>query len=93
MATLDALDAAIAALIQAAGERLQTNVVAELQAATPVDTGFAASSWIPAVPFDLPGGGVISNNAKYIRRLNAGWSKQAAAGFVRVAIAQGVAIS
>lgn len=85
-------------------------VQAELQIATPVDTGFARANWqltvgapasgevgltggdLPPVTYRIDQGPVfITNNAEYIRLLNAGWSKQAEAGFVQLAIARGVA--
>jgi hypothetical protein len=51
------------------------NVVKNLKAATPVDTGFARDSW------KVSEGGIV-NDAAYIAELNAGTSKQAPAYFV-----------
>ena len=95
-------------------------ITSELITHTPVDTGFARSSWVPSIgepvesnlladpseirevaaeqnagmaqilSYELDQGPVyITNQARYIERLNKGSSKQAPSGFVERAIAKG----
>ncbi len=55
-------------------EKVQS-LISALEAATPVDTGFAKSQW------RLEGNSIV-NDADYINQLNAGSSKQAPEYFV-----------
>jgi len=65
-------------------ERNVSAMIAELEAATPVDTGFAASRWESKGFFPSMR---VENDASYIERLNQGSSKQAPAFFVeRIAL-------
>lgn len=52
-----------------------SDIVRELEEATPVDTGFAKASWVAV-------DNVIFNTAEYIEKLNTGSSKQAPAHFI-----------
>lgn len=52
---------------------------------TPVDTGFAASSWEVQLDADLA---VFFNNAEYASFLDEGWSKQAPEGMTEPALAE-----
>jgi hypothetical protein len=58
------------------GDEAKKALVTELQAATPVDTGYAKSRW------EINSDGDIVNDAEYIERLNAGSSQQAPAYFI-----------
>ena len=106
MSTAAEIAATLTRAVEAEVVRIATNVHAELIEATPVDTGFAASSWQLSIGTPAegtgPGGSLdgytldqgsafATNNASYIQRLNAGHSAQAPAGFVEQAIARGVA--
>lgn len=68
------IDSIKAAMDTARVKALDT-IVADLQAATPVDTGYAQSRW-------KHDGVSITNDAPYIEELNAGHSKQAPAYFI-----------
>lgn len=52
---------------------------------TPVDTGFAASSWEVQLDVDLA---VFFNNAEYSSYLDEGWSQQAPDGITDVALVE-----
>lgn len=71
-------------LKQEFGRRL----VEKLRAATPVDTGYARSRWVVAELGDQID---VLNDAPYIMRLNDGWSKQQAAGFIERCIDETIA--
>lgn len=58
------------------------------QGGTPVDTGNARGRWVVAELGDQID---IINDAPYIMRLNDGWSKQAAAGFIEACIDEAIA--
>ncbi len=70
---------AIARQFEHVQRELAHRLVAKLRDATPVDTGNARSRWVVA---ELGGHIDVINDAPYIMRLNDGWSKQAAAGFI-----------
>lgn len=62
--------------------RLEAEAAArDLAAATPEDTGFAATHWT-VVPLGLGKGYAIRNPADYLRQLNQGSSQQAGARFI-----------
>ncbi|MFO7482451.1 hypothetical protein [Oceanibaculum nanhaiense] len=70
---------ALEAEIAETRDRLAASLLAELRAATPVETGRAREGW------HLTETG-IRNDVPYVGRLNAGSSRQAPAGFVEAAI-------
>lgn len=63
------------------------SMVRDLEAATPVDTGYAKSRWnTKEVGNDFS----VENDAEYIQHLNMGTSKQAPSHFIeRIALAYG----
>lgn len=60
--------------------RVREQVLRELIAATPVDTGEAASSWVSRVETEERF--LLENDEDYIKFLNAGSSRQAGARFI-----------
>jgi len=72
-------------------KRVVGNMVEELKARTPIDTGNARNSWSS---YETGNGVNVENSAEYIQYLNNGSSKQAPARFVEgVAIKYGTPIS
>ena len=68
--------------------KASASMIAELRAATPVDTGHARDSWSARVTGDNKV--VVENSVDYIEHLNEGSSKQAPAHFVeRIALKYG----
>lgn len=59
--------------------RIANAAIAELQEATPVDTGFAASNWSYRVQGKTI---ILENDTAYIELLNKGSSQQAPAFFI-----------
>lgn len=59
---------------------------------TPIDTGRARASWGSDIWIESDGGKTIEqgSNVPYFQRLNEGWSKQAPAGFVEIAVEQAI---
>lgn len=76
---LDETGADLEAAIAETRDNLAANLLQELRAATPVETGRARDGWRR----DATG---IRNDVPYVGRLNAGSSRQAPAGFVEAAI-------
>lgn len=66
--------------------KLGLDIIRYLQAANPVDTTFSRGRWI-YIPVTVPfGTGKVTNDAYYILYLNAGTSKQAAAGWIEAGL-------
>lgn len=80
----EALNASVAELKAEFGRRL----LAKLQRDTPVDTGQARASWFVSASESTVD---VVNLEPYIMRLNDGWSRQAAAGFIERCIDETVA--
>lgn len=67
-------------------QRAVKEAAEELEAATPVDTGEAASSWF--VKREIDGSISIKNDEEYVKYLNAGSSKQAPSNFIERIVLQ-----
>lgn len=65
--------------------KLGNDVLANLQNANPVDTGYSRGRWTFTPASTAYGPARITNDAKYILVLNAGHSKQAASGWIEAA--------
>lgn len=76
---LDETEADLEAAIAETRDNLAADLLQELRAATPVETGRARDGW------SLTETG-LRNDVPYVVRLNAGSSRQAPAGFVEAAI-------
>ena len=116
---IQAISKALDGAVETVVKKVTADVTANLQEATPVDTGWAQSNWIPKIGrgfngvvgskagvlttaqitallevqsrYTLKQGKVfINNNVPYILRLNDGYSKQAPAGFVQIAIRKAI---
>lgn len=82
---------------QKKGKELAAAVHSELYDTTPVRSGRARNGWFvqvgPAanVEFSIRIGPIyVVNDVPYIGRLNDGWSTQAPAGFIQIAVARAV---
>ncbi len=84
---LDIVNKKITSVVIAHTQKVVSDMVTDLRAATPVDTGRAQASW-SVVP--THSGYAVINSAPYIQYLNAGSSKQASPHFIeRVALRYG----
>lgn len=77
--------AQLGALSNKITNKLGQDVVRNLQAANPVDTGYSRGRWKYIPPTKPFGVGLVTNDATYILILNDGWSKQAAEGWIEAA--------